>query len=539
MPSKISAPGSSPSPSPTTDECAAPRPVPARLAVADDPVVREHVGRDLDVALWFSRFFPSDSDLGRVVNDLAQLSTPDLQRTLSALDADGRLDDFLGQQDSHREAFEGFFCLLEQRGLVAGHELPWKAGAYGVRPPALLSPAPGAALPPSARFALEQRNVRVHQDYEAQGAAFSKKVHQAKTDPASPVRVDRPATQPGLARTPEEAARFTLGAPPSLSDALDNPADAVASAFRYASRQGDLALQMRSLEVGDSVELKVELGVAGKVNIERTAKDTYDVTASLELLFGPSTKASLDVLGLAKFEASLGAKAGLTGAVKLRVSSPEEFEALVVAVRTRIPLDGVPKDDAQLKSFRQAGAFIAAHVVGGRLGAKTESTAAFGLTSRAGDLGVEAKSETDFQFEVDRTPDGRRATTLREDFKVSAKAKGALGLLKRENEEVTRLMLERTTAEPARPGEAPVLTLKVECEDKRGRRVDTRTVSITVKPEDLGAWQRAILTGDREQVAVLLRGSEAHERRETAYVEKHQLNKVSTSVKRVVQEETR
>lgn len=539
MPSKISAPGSSPSPSLSTDECAAPRPVPTRPAVADDPVVREHVARDLDVALWFSRFFPSDSDLGRVVNDLAQLSTPHLQRTLSALDADGRLDDFLGQQDSHREAFEGFFCLLEQRGLVAGHELPWKAGAYGVRPPALLSPAPGAALPPSVRFALEQRNVRVHQDYEAQGAAFAKKVHQAKTDPASPVRVDRPATQPGLARTPEEAARFTLGAPPSLSDALDNPADAVASAFRYASRQGDLALQVRSLEVGDSVELKVELGVAGKVNIERTAKDQYDVTASLELLFGPSTKASLDVLGLAKFEASLGAKAGLTGAVKLRVSSPEELEALVVAVRTRIPLDGVPKDDAQLKSFQQAGAFIAAHVVGGRLGAKTENTATFGLTSRAADLGVEAKSENEFQFEVGRTPDGRRATTLREDFKVSAKAKGALGPIKRENEEVTQLTLERTTAEPARPGEAPVLTLKVECEDRRGRRVDTRTVSITVKPGDVGAWQRAILTGDRQQVAELLRGSEPHERRETAYVEKHQLNKVSTSVKRVVKEETR
>lgn len=508
-------------------------PVPTRpVTIADDPTVRAWVEADVRDATRWPSPMTDDSEIERVARHLSQLSDHDLLATLGKLDSDGTLDRLFENLHDHRAAFEPFLAELERRGLLLAHELPWKQGALGHRPPVVFEVPPDSPLPPSVRAAVADRNVLSNQDYELRNAAFASEVSAPVTGYSSHLAIDAPVSQPKLARTPEQAARFQLGTAASLRDYLGDPIHAFMADATAITRQGDLGLRVRSLETGDSAELKLAAGLTGKVKIERKAAERYEVSVSVDTLFGEKAKVDADVLGLARLEASFGLELGPTGTVKLAVSSPDEFQALLGAIKTRLSLDGIAKNADQLAAFHQAGAFITEHVVGGKLGLKSESTVGLSLSSKAGKLSLDGKRTDQAEFEVQRGADGRRVTVFREQFE----AKSTLTWLAKDHERLTRLSVERQSVEGAPAGEARV---KLELEDTRGARVAVRTVTWTFPEAELPLWRAALAANDKAALTKLQQRAQQTEERRTLYAEKREFGPVSSTTKRQVAGEKR
>jgi hypothetical protein len=504
------------------------------VAIANDPTVQAWVEADVRDATRWPAFMTGDSDIERVVRHLSQLSNDDLLETLGRLDEDGTLDRLFQNLHDHRAAFEPFLTELERRGLLLAHELFWKPGTYGHRPPVLFEVPPGSPLPPSVRAAVAERNVLANEDYELRGAAFARAVSTPVAGTSPHLEADAPVAQPKLARTPEQAARFQLGTAASFRDYLDNPIDAFVADVTHLVRQGDVGLRVRSLEVGDSAELELEAGLTGKV--ERKAADRYEVSMSIESLFGGEAKFDADLLGLATLEVSFGLKLGPTGTVKLEVSSPDEFQALLQAIKTRLLLDGIPKNADQLAAFHQAGAFITGHVVGGELGLKSEASAGLALSSKAGTVSLGGKQTEQAEFEVRRGADGRRVTIVVTIVREQLEVKSTFTSLAKEHERLTRVSIERQSVEGAPVGEARV---KVELEDTRPARVEVRTVTWTFPEAELPSWRAAIAANDQATLTKLEQRARQTEERRTLYVEKRQLGPLSSTTKRQVDGERR
>lgn len=509
----------------------------ARVTQLDQSKQSEWVHDEVRDAAFGPAIMLSDEALQRAVSDLSTLSGDALTAMLARLDKEHVLDKLF--EAMNPEQREALFAMLEQKGLIIAHETSWKAGAWGIRPPALLAASSDAALPPSIEYALDERNARVNRDYVANCAAFAQHARSPVLEQEKTTKVDSPVAQPALARTPEEAARFEIGVMPTMSELLKDPVSAVAEAARHVSRQGDFVTVMRSLEVGDSTELKLGEMVSAKAKVERKGDQKYEITVSLEALAGLSEKAGVNLLELVNFDVTLGYKAGVTGAVKLAVSSPQELQQFLVALRTRAALDGVPKDRARLAAFSGAGDFIRAHVVGGRFGVKQEGSVGLSAATRLGSVSADAKLASQVELEVAKTDDGRRAVTTRRQLETKAGGEAGLKFLAKRGEALTRLIVEQTHCEPAKPGELDAVRIKVELEDTHGERIDARTLSFTIAPGELDAWLSAIRRSDKQALQTLMKGAKREETAKTIYARKVSAGVFSATAKRVMQETKR
>ncbi|MEW5737831.1 MAG: hypothetical protein AB1938_02835 [Myxococcota bacterium] len=511
---------------------------PRAIQVIDDPAVRHTVEQFLAFDLLQPWGVASDDDFTKVFNHLASLSNDYLRKTLDRLDREGKLDPMVDALPDHRLAFEKLFALLESRGLVDPHRPAMKPGTYAVYPPVTFREAPGADLPPSIRRALALHQEVVHADYEARIQAF-------RADATAPnprynrfLSIDKPAPQPSLARTSEEEARFKLGMPPTLRQALSSPIDAVAQAARFVANQADLRLRAQSLEVGESFDVEAQLGVKGTLTVERKEKDKYEVTMSLEALLGHTAGVELE-LGPVGLEASLGGKGGLTGSVKLQVASPDELQTLLVAVKTRLQLYGVPKDAAQMKAFEDASQFIKAHVTGSTFGLSSEAAFGIGLSLGQASVSAAASLKSLQELETARTPDGRKELTARREFELTRSVEAALSVLTKSGEKVTKLTFERSRIEPVKPGEKDSAAVKLELTDKSGKRSEVRSVTYKVSPEDLPAWQSAILRSDQAALRALMKKAAKEGSDSTRYTDERSFAGLGTSTTRVMKEKSR
>lgn len=508
----------------------------------------------------------SDDKLKEVFGQLAQLPTDELQEALRSLDANGDLDAMVEQLAAHRQAFEQFFTLLESRGLIVGEQAHMKAGTYGVTPPVLYRAAEGVELPAGIMRALDQQRTLANQFYEAQYTAFAKQVTAARSEvvpgnqapsarpawappvsdkprpPTPSPKVEEPAAQPGLARTPEEAARFKLGTFPTVKDVLKSPADAFIDGARWVAGQDDLFLRMQALEVGDAFEVEVSLGAKGAVSVERQEKDKYEITLSFEALFGKSLDVGID-LGLLGFEASLGSKSGAKGSLKLQVASPDELQQLLMAIQTRLQLDGKPKDAAQMKALQAASEFIKAHVSSATVGLAREVSAGVSLSVGRASLSGEGQLAGAEELEVSRAPDGRKALTARKELEVTSSVEAALdvtvGKLKTSGEKVNRITIERTHLLPPKPGETATATVKIEIEDNYDKRSELGSVSFTFPAEELPAWETALRRSDPVALRALIKKAKSAQDGSTVYKDERSFLLGKSTTTRVMKDKSR
>lgn len=495
----------------------APAPQPAPRRALDQSVqvawVANEVREDLG-GLGFVLHFPSDSAVAEVFSQLGTLRGDELREVLAGLDRDGKLDRLIAGLDEGEQ--ERFLHLLSKQGVLTETELSWKAGTWGVSPPPRFD---GQDLPPALRNLVDVRNARA--ENVMQGRADALRDELAAAPPSKDVPRREALQTKSLARSPEESARFALGARPSMEQLLRDPIQAVRDGAQWAAAQTDVQLRTKSLAVGDEVE--VRLGSEDqhvKAVLARTGQQAWELTLSVEAmatLFGGELEADLEGLELA-----VGARQdfGFSGDLTLAVDSPEQLTQLLTALRSHRELSCSANRRDLLETAVAAKDFVQAHLKSGAFAVKTESEVEVGGSLGKASAGAVGKVERGVEFERTFLDDGRVATTVKQELQTTAKASLSLGLKLAEGEDLTRLTVETTAVTPAKPGEKPTMTVVVLTRLKQGARVDTRKLEIAVPPEKETAFREAIASMDQAAMKALLAEAKRELTTTTAYEEK-------------------